>query len=85
VRASSRSSTISSHATPSDDARHDAQAAEGDARPTDDVAFFDSDDADWDRAGCAVTLLRFGCGSLILYILMALAVLAVALFSLVLY
>jgi hypothetical protein len=39
----------------------------------------------WDRRGCAWTLVRFGCGSAILWILMTLGIIGAALLSLMLF
>ncbi|NLG63334.1 MAG: hypothetical protein GX539_13940 [Candidatus Cloacimonetes bacterium] len=43
------------------------------------------DEEAWDRAGCFWSLLRFSIGWTILYAIMGLAILAVALFSLLLF
>ena len=46
-----------------------------------------AEDADggWDRHGCFWTMLRFGCGSAILWILMTIGIIGAALLSLTLF
>ncbi len=45
----------------------------------------ENDDGAWDRHGCFWTMLRFGCGSAILWILMTIGIIGAALLSLTLF